>query len=118
LSYTHRNSAGQPGTNRTAQAEISNEFWLSFPVQVNSTRSLQPRGLEIGGRSLTVQREDGKLATYDPKRLQGITACREREREFAQGDRIQFTAPDRNRRVATASWLPFRRSTGRNSPCG
>jgi len=36
LSYTHRNSAGQPGTNRTAQAEISNEFWLSFPVQVNN----------------------------------------------------------------------------------
>jgi hypothetical protein len=27
----------------------------------------------------------------------------EREREFTQGDRIQFTAPDRNRRVATAS---------------
>lgn len=47
--------------------------------------------------NLTVQREDGKLATYDPKRLQGITAYREREREFAQGDRIQFTAPDRNR---------------------
>src|SRR5258705_5633668 len=34
LSYNHGNSAGQPGTNRTAQAEISNEFWLSFPVQV------------------------------------------------------------------------------------
>jgi hypothetical protein len=34
LSYTHRNSAGQPDTNRTAQAEISNEFLLSFPVQV------------------------------------------------------------------------------------
>jgi hypothetical protein len=49
---------------------------------------------------LTVQREDGQQATYDPKRLQGITAYREREREFAPGDRIQFTAPDRNLHVA------------------
>jgi hypothetical protein len=40
LSYTHRNSAGQPGTNRTTQAEISSEFWLSFPVQVTG-RNLQ-----------------------------------------------------------------------------
>jgi ATP-dependent exoDNAse (exonuclease V) alpha subunit len=49
---------------------------------------------------LTVQREDGQVSTYDPKRLQGITAYREREREFAPGDRIQFTAPDRNLHVA------------------
>ena len=34
MSYTHRNSAGQPGTNRTTQAEISSEMWRSFPVQV------------------------------------------------------------------------------------
>ena len=49
---------------------------------------------------LTVQREDGQYATYNPKRLQGIAAYREHDREFAQGDRIQFTAPDRNLRVA------------------
>jgi ATP-dependent exoDNAse (exonuclease V) alpha subunit len=49
---------------------------------------------------LTVQREDGQQVTYDPKRLQGITAYRDRERGFAQGDRIQFTAPDRNLHVA------------------
>jgi ATP-dependent exoDNAse (exonuclease V) alpha subunit len=49
---------------------------------------------------LTVRREDGEQVTYDPKRLQGITAYREREREFAHGDRIQFTAPDRNLHVA------------------
>jgi ATP-dependent exoDNAse (exonuclease V) alpha subunit len=49
---------------------------------------------------LTVQREDGQQATYDPKRLQGITAYREREREFSPGDRIQFTASDRNLHVA------------------
>jgi UvrD-like helicase C-terminal domain len=49
---------------------------------------------------LTVRREDGQYATYNPKRLQGIAAYRECDREFAQGDRIQFTAPDRNLHVA------------------
>jgi ATP-dependent exoDNAse (exonuclease V) alpha subunit len=49
---------------------------------------------------LTVRRTDGQQATYNPRRLQGIVAYRERDREFAQGDRIQFTAPDRNLRVA------------------
>ena len=49
---------------------------------------------------LTVRREDGEQVTYDPRRLQGITAYREREREFAPGDRIQFTAPDRKLHVA------------------
>jgi hypothetical protein len=49
---------------------------------------------------LTVRRDDGEQVTYDPRRLQGITAYREREREFSQGDRIQFTAPDRNLHVA------------------
>jgi hypothetical protein len=52
------------------------------------------------GNLLTVQRDDGQLATYDPKRLQGITAYREREREVAPSDPIQFTAPDRNLHVA------------------
>jgi ATP-dependent exoDNAse (exonuclease V) alpha subunit len=32
--------------------------------------------------------------------LQGVTLYRETERAFAQGDRVQFTAPDRKRDVA------------------
>ena len=39
LSYIHRKSARQSGTNRTTQAEISNLFWLSFPGQVNYARN-------------------------------------------------------------------------------
>ena len=55
---------------------------------------------------ITVQRQDGQQATYDPKRLQGIAAYREMDRDFAQGDRIQFTANNRelafsNRDVGT-----------------
>jgi hypothetical protein len=37
LSYTHRKSAGQSGTNRTTQVEISNLVRLTFPGRVTVT---------------------------------------------------------------------------------
>jgi ATP-dependent exoDNAse (exonuclease V) alpha subunit len=37
--------------------------------------------------------------SYDPRRLQGVTLYRETERAFAAGDRVQMTAPDRDRGV-------------------
>jgi conjugative relaxase-like TrwC/TraI family protein len=49
---------------------------------------------------ITVRKPDGALATYDPSRLRGITAYREIEREFAIGDRVQLTAPNRDLQVA------------------
>ena len=45
--------------------------------------------------TVTVQREDGQAVTYDPKRLKGVNVYREAEKEFASGDRIQFTAKDK-----------------------
>jgi conjugative relaxase-like TrwC/TraI family protein len=44
---------------------------------------------------VTVRKENGEQVTYDPARLRGISAYREIEREFAIGDRVQFTAPNR-----------------------
>ena len=49
---------------------------------------------------VTVQKENGERVTYDPSRLRGISAYREIEREFALGDRIQLTAPNRALGVA------------------
>jgi len=49
---------------------------------------------------VTVQKENGERVTYDPSRLRGISAYREIEREFALGDRIQLTAPNRTLGVA------------------
>jgi conjugative relaxase-like TrwC/TraI family protein len=49
---------------------------------------------------LTVKKADGQQTTYDPSRLRGISAYREIEREFAVGDRLQFTAPNRELGVA------------------
>ena len=44
---------------------------------------------------LTVQKATGELATYDPRRLTGVSVYQEIEREFSVGDGIQFTAPDK-----------------------
>ena len=49
---------------------------------------------------LTIERENGERVTYDPRRLQGVTVYRESERSFSEGDRVQFTAPDKERHIA------------------
>jgi conjugative relaxase-like TrwC/TraI family protein len=49
---------------------------------------------------VTVERENGQSLIYDPRRLQGVTLYREAERAFSEGDRIQFTAPNRDQHVA------------------
>jgi hypothetical protein len=49
---------------------------------------------------VTVRRAHGKGVTYDPRRLQGVTLYRETDRAFARGDRVQLTAPDRERHLA------------------
>ncbi len=49
---------------------------------------------------LTVERAGGEKVTYDPRRLQGVTVYREGERAFSEGDRVQFTAPDKTLKVA------------------
>ena len=51
--------------------------------------------IDAAANRLTVAKDDGKQVTYDPERLSGITAYREISRDFAQGDRIQFTSTNR-----------------------
>lgn len=49
---------------------------------------------------LTVDLQSGEFATYDPRRLTGVSVYREVIHEFSIGDRIQFTAPDKSLSVA------------------
>jgi ATP-dependent exoDNAse (exonuclease V) alpha subunit len=49
---------------------------------------------------LTVELQDGSERTYDPRRQQGVTVYREELRAFSEGDRIQFTAPANELKVA------------------
>ena len=56
--------------------------------------------IDPAANQLTVEKANGELATYDPRRLTGVSVYREIEREFSVGDRIQFTAPDKSLGVA------------------
>lgn len=57
-------------------------------------------GVNPAANLLTIERPSGEFATYDPRRLSGVSVYREVAHEFAVGDRIQFTAPDRSLGVA------------------
>jgi len=57
-------------------------------------------GINPAANLLTAERPSGELATYDPRRLTGVSVYREIDREFSVGDRVQFTAPDKSLGVA------------------
>lgn len=57
-------------------------------------------GVDGTNNEVTVRTDDERAVSYDPRRLQGVTLYRETERGFAEGDRVQMTAPDRERGVA------------------
>jgi conjugative relaxase-like TrwC/TraI family protein len=57
-------------------------------------------GINPADNLLSVKKGDGKLATYDPRRLSGVSVYREIDREFSVGDRIQFSVPDKALGVA------------------
>ncbi len=78
---------------------------------VRYTKGSKTHGIEAGEYArvehanekenlVTVKREDGEQVSYDPRRLHGVTLYRETERGFSQGDRVQFTAPNRERHIA------------------
>jgi conjugative relaxase-like TrwC/TraI family protein len=56
--------------------------------------------IDPAGNQLTVEKANQELATYDPRRLTGVSVYQEIEREFSVGDRVQFTAPDKSLGVA------------------
>ena len=56
--------------------------------------------IDPAANQLTVEKTSGELATYDPRRLTGVSVYQEIERELSVGDRIQFTAPDKSLGVA------------------
>ena len=78
---------------------------------VRYTKGSKTHGIEAGEYArvervnekenlVTVKRENGEQVSYDPRRLHGVTLYRETERAFSQGDRVQFTAPNREQHIA------------------
>ena len=73
---------------------------------VRYTRSSKAHSIEAGeyaraervnenDNRVTVKRGNGEQVSYDPRRLRGVTLYRETRGAFSQGDRMQFTAPNR-----------------------
>ncbi|HXY09066.1 MAG TPA: MobF family relaxase [Terriglobales bacterium] len=60
----------------------------------------QVRSIDAARNRLTVRLQDGTERTYDPRRQCGVSVFREEARRFSVGDRIQFTAPANEPKVA------------------
>ena len=54
------------------------------------------RSSDASTNRLTVEFSNGSIAEYDPKRVYGVNVYRETSREFATGDRLQFSANDKD----------------------
>jgi conjugative relaxase-like TrwC/TraI family protein len=78
---------------------------------IRYSKGSKPLGIEAGeyarvertdreSNTVTVTRKSGEELSYDPRRLQGVTVYRETERTFAEGDRVQMTAPYHEQKLA------------------
>jgi conjugative relaxase-like TrwC/TraI family protein len=77
---------------------------------VRYTGGSDERGIKSGGyatvtsvdakaNTLTIDL-DGKRITYDPKRLQGVSVFKTEDRAFSVGERVRFTQPFSDKRIA------------------
>jgi ATP-dependent exoDNAse (exonuclease V) alpha subunit len=87
------------------------------------SKGSKPLGIEPGeyarvshvdreSNTLTVKRHGGKELSYDPRRLQGVTVYRDSEHKFAQGDRVQLTAPYHEQKLANRELATIERIEG------
>jgi len=60
----------------------------------------QVKSIDAPKNRLTIELQDGTQRTYDPRRQQGVSVFREEMRNVSVGDRIQFTAPANELKVA------------------
>jgi conjugative relaxase-like TrwC/TraI family protein len=78
---------------------------------IRYSKGSKPLGIEAGeyarvtrtepeNNIVTVTRKSGEELSYDPRRLQGVMVYRDTERAFAEGDRVQVTAPYHEQRLA------------------
>jgi len=58
------------------------------------------RSIDPASNRLSVRLQDGTERIYDPRRQRGVSVFREDLRRFSVGDRIQFTAPANDLKIA------------------
>ncbi len=72
----------------------------SKPLGIKPGEYARVSHVDRESNTLTVKRHGGEELSYDPRRLQGVTVYRDSERKFAQGDRVQLTAPYHEQKLA------------------
>lgn len=99
------NRPDMTGTERT----FANSYRPGEDI-IRYNRSSKVYGVDVGDyasvlatnhekNEITVRFDDGRILTYDPTRLSGVSVYKEAERVFAEGDRIQFRAPFTDKRI-------------------
>jgi conjugative relaxase-like TrwC/TraI family protein len=68
--------------------------------------------VDAKANQITVRTDDDRTVSYDPRRLQGVTLYREAERAVAAGDRVQMSAPDRERGIPNRELGTVERTCG------
>ena len=58
------------------------------------------KSVDAPNNRLTVELQDGREKSYDPRRQQGVSIYREQDREFSVGDRVQLTTPSSELKLA------------------
>jgi hypothetical protein len=58
------------------------------------------KSIDTATNRLTVEMQDGTERTYDPRRQRGVSVFREEIRSVSVGDRIQFTVPANELKIA------------------
>jgi conjugative relaxase-like TrwC/TraI family protein len=72
----------------------------SKPLRIEAGEYARVESIDEKQNLVTVERPNGRHVSYDPRRLQGVTLYREADRAFSEGDRAQFTAPNREQKIA------------------
>jgi conjugative relaxase-like TrwC/TraI family protein len=72
----------------------------SKPIGIEAGEYARVARVDAESNTLTITRKGGEELSYDPRRLQGVTVYRDGERVFAQGDRVQMTAPYQKQNLA------------------
>ncbi len=65
----------------------------SKPLEIRAGEYARVTATDRETNTVTVKRYGGEELSYDPRRLQGVTIYHDAERTFAQGERVQLTAP-------------------------
>jgi ATP-dependent exoDNAse (exonuclease V) alpha subunit len=92
--------ADRTGAERYEVGDVLRYSRASKETGIGKGEYAKVKSIDAAANRLTAELQDGTERTYDPRRQQGVTVYREELRAFSEGDRIQFTSPANDLKVA------------------